>query len=247
MATFLPPALPGTDRFLIDVFIAGITGTADRFIDETVSTFMRILGEIKRLPLHPIDAPFQILDAWISYVTGLVGLIVAFPFLGISRVTVKRILPVSGVKNKLMTAEKALTLPYEQHIAFVQAITFTSDNTLITWLVGKLAVLLYRIGKAIPFLFKLIQVRSEIEFVELMVSKYLQRLDRFTLLGRIFGAILGMLSILAFIGAQLNYLGLWIMILEGDLEKQFLAQDSRRKGGTRKGQHRINRRRGKDF
>ena len=204
----------------------------DRFVEEFADAF----------PFSPIG----MLDALVGYITSLAGLATSLPFRGLQRITREDILPLLSYRHSVTTLERALALPFEEHAAFLQAITFTSENSLAVFLIQAFSRWLYRLIRRIPFLLRLLRIQSELQFIDLVVDTAVKRIYKVAAFVRFVGMMLGFLGVLSWVGAQLNYLGMIFMILEGTLSDFILPQDSQRVGGTRKGQHRLNLRKGPD-
>jgi hypothetical protein len=237
MATSFDEATKTTLFPFVTAILDGIAPTIDEFI-ERVDRFLDDFGDAFPNPLRMVNVTLE-------FVTGIPGFLVAVPFNGFAA-NARDFTNAAGYKHRLMTSENAISVPFEIAESLAKGVTFTTEDGIIEWLAQRLGTFLWTLYKRLKFVLDLIDAFPEFEDV-LDVIQFVKGVLKGTLkLNIIVAAIALILAFFAFAAANVISVGLIIFVYSGRFEELLLPQDSQRVGGTRKGQHRLNLRKGTD-
>jgi len=179
-------------------------------------------------------------DLIARYVTGLLGRLLAIPWSGYGEVFGDAVQELYG--SRLMTPRDCVRLVFRIPTEILQAITFTDESGILQVIVTWLARGLYRLVKRFKLIAALLRVKSEEQFVALIL-KTLKGKGR-----KVFWVVL-IIGILAFETLLAGYVFVWgmtLIVFNGNMSEYLLAQDSKRMWKKRSSQARVNRRPGED-
>lgn len=190
--------------------------------------------------LKAFPNPFLMLDEIIQWATGLMGLVLTAPFL-VVKYRFLEILKAQKLDSRLIRLDDAVDGFFNAQILTLKQLTFTSETGILYWILGRIGRGVYRTFKKYRLLRRLLQAKSEVEFVETLINTWLKRLRVLSVIG----LILGLFAWL--VGAAISIFFLSFAVNFGEIYAYILPQDSKRVRGLRKHtQYRVNLKKGPD-
>lgn len=187
--------------------------------------------------------PVKMADELLRFLTSVVGVVITAPFEARVDLIISE-MQRTGVHNKLIRADDAVRAVFGTQIQMVRQFSLTDEQGLVEWLVSWAAMWIYRTVKSIWLVKSLIRAKTEVEFIEAMLSHFRSKLKLVRLIAGILGAILAFITIafeISTVAFAFNF---------GIFKSYLLSQDSKRVRGPRKPrgyQYRLNLGPGPDY
>lgn len=217
-------------KFWFKVITASVEPTLQNLVEFTEKKF--------RAFWYAFPNPVKMLDVAVSFMTGWVGILLQFPFNGVE-VLFLGYLKEYKLGSKVMTVENAIKGFFACQRELFSVVTNTNENGLVIWLLQWLGRTIWAKFKSFKFLLALLNVKTEEEFVLLIINKWKKR----ALFLRAFYTVIYVLVTVVWAAFLVSALGLLInfSVFWGFT----FPQDSKRV--WRRGfQHRVNERTGPD-
>lgn len=197
--------------------------------ESIVETLLSSAGQILALFDSFLDCilgafpfPLRIIDCFVGLASGVQGILLAFPFDIISTSLIQASRE-AGYQHKLMTTTNAIKLPFEAIKEMMFTVSGLGPSSLREALARALARSLWRYWKDLKLLRKVLRVKDELDFYNLLESVFKSRVAKVGRLAVVYAAV-GFMIIFT---TGTVALGLGLMILFGSFEKMLLFQDSK--------------------
>jgi len=210
---------------LLEFVFRGLKEELELLIEDTEN----FVKELRRA----IPNVFRMLDLTSRFVTSLTGRLLTVPLTGLGEAFIAQ-LRKRGIHNRLLRLDEAVRLFIDGPKEALRQITFTSDSGIIQVLIVWSAQFIHRTIKRIRLLSWLFKVRSEEQFVEVILRVWSGKLKILRFLIWL-GIVVLFLSLVVVVSAYVSIGCLCIPFITGDWVKRVLPQDSRRawrKGGA---------------
>lgn len=197
----------------------------------------RLITELFRL----FPNALAMADAIVRVSTSIFGRVLAVPFRGYAEIYANSVEELYG--SRLMKPADAIRLCFRAPTEVLQAVTFTDESGLLSVILAGFARSTWRLLKRIKLLTLLLRVKSEEDFVRLVVGQLKSKAS----LVRWVVIFVGFVAVSCLICLQTLTWGLTILLLKPHIIEEYLLPQNSKRVWSRKGRVvRQNRRRGPD-